>query len=105
MSKITIIEGNSNDKDNVRAIMVKGEKGDMGDLNHNDIIDNLTSTATDKVLSAKQGKILKDLGLTVGSANCEIDLTFKHVRNAGFGKGLISNDEFINQGLRPEIFK
>ena len=28
MSKLTIVEGNSNDKDNVRAIMVKGEKGD-----------------------------------------------------------------------------
>ena len=27
MSKITIIEGNSNDKDNVRAFMVKGERG------------------------------------------------------------------------------
>lgn len=61
MSKITIIEGNSNDKDNVRAYMVKGEKGEQGDLNNGDIIDNLTSSATDKVLSAKQGKILKDL--------------------------------------------
>lgn len=61
MSKITIIEGNSNNKDNVRAIMVKGEKGEQGDLNHNDIIDNLTSTSADKVLSANQGKILKDL--------------------------------------------
>lgn len=61
MSKITIIEGNSNDKDNVRTIMVKGEKGEQGDLNHNDIIDNLTSTASDKVLSANQGKILKNL--------------------------------------------
>ena len=57
------------------------------------------------MIVAPNGKILKDLGLTVGSANCEIDLNFKHVRNAGFGKGLISNDEFINQGLRPEIFK
>lgn len=27
MSKLTIVEGNSNDKDNVRAFMVKGEKG------------------------------------------------------------------------------
>ena len=27
MSKLTIVEGNSNDKDNVRAYMVKGEKG------------------------------------------------------------------------------
>lgn len=26
-TKLTIIEGNSNDKNNVRAIMVKGEKG------------------------------------------------------------------------------
>ena len=61
MSKITIVEGNSNHKDNVRVIMVKGEKGDMGDLNHNDIIDNLNSTATNKVLSANQGNTLKDL--------------------------------------------
>ena len=28
MSKMIIVEGNSNDKDNVRAIMVKGEKGE-----------------------------------------------------------------------------
>lgn len=61
MSKITIIEGNSSDKDNVRVIMVKGEKGEQGDLNHNDIIDNLISTDNTKVLSAKQGKFLKDL--------------------------------------------
>lgn len=60
-AKLTIIEGNSNDKDNVRVIMVKGEKGEQGDLNHNDIIDNLTSNNTNKVLSAKQGKILKGL--------------------------------------------
>lgn len=30
MSKITIIEGNSNDKDQVRNFMVKGERGDDG---------------------------------------------------------------------------
>lgn len=30
MSTITIIQGNSNDKDNTRAYMVKGEKGDTG---------------------------------------------------------------------------
>lgn len=32
MSKITIIEGNSNDKDQIRAFLVKGEKGDKGDV-------------------------------------------------------------------------
>ena len=36
-------------------------RGEQGDLNHNDIIDNLNSTDNTKVLSAKQGKILKDL--------------------------------------------
>lgn len=30
MSKLTIIEGNNNDKDNVRALMVKGEAGNDG---------------------------------------------------------------------------
>jgi len=71
MAKITIIESNSNDKDNVRVIMVKGEKGEQGDLNHNDIVDNLTSTAPDKVLSAKQGKVLKEMIDT--SINTEIN--------------------------------
>lgn len=61
MSKITIVEGNSNDKDQVRAYLVKGEKGDPGDLSGADIVDNLTSTDNTKVLSAKQGKVLKDL--------------------------------------------
>lgn len=97
-SKITIIEGNSNDKDNIRIYMVKGEQGysayDLyvqnggtlteeewldsflnadnfysktetntllgNKVNYTDIIDNLTSSATDKVLSAKQGKVLND---------------------------------------------
>lgn len=59
-TKLTIVEGNSNDKDNVRVIMVKGEKGEKGDLNSNDIIDNLTSTDTDKVLSANQGRVLQN---------------------------------------------
>ena len=57
------------------------------------------------MIVAPNGKILKDLGCEVGSVSCEIDLTFKHVRNAGFSKGLIKNDEFITNGLRPEIFK
>lgn len=43
MSKITIIEGNSNDKDNVRAFIVKGEPGDDG------ISPTATVTKTDGV--------------------------------------------------------
>ena len=33
MSKMIIVEGNSNDKDNTKVFMVKGEKGDPGDVN------------------------------------------------------------------------
>ena len=64
MSRLTIVEGNTNDKDNVRAIMVKGEKGDKGDngeITYSDVVDNLTSTETQKPLSANQGKELKEL--------------------------------------------
>lgn len=90
MSKITIVEGNSNDKNNVRAVMVKGEKGDGatidvsktdgvatvvvednrgqqtfqisdGEMTKDMVVDNLTSTLTDQPLSANQGKQLKTL--------------------------------------------
>lgn len=99
MSKITIIEPNSNDKDQVRNYLVKGEKGYSAyelyvrnggtmteeewldaflsaenyysksetdtllgaKVNTSDIKDNLTSTDTNKPLSAKQGKELKTL--------------------------------------------
>ncbi len=57
------------------------------------------------MIVAPNGKILNDLGKEIGSASAEIDIKFKHVRNAGYGKGLIRNDEFINIGLRPDVFK
>lgn len=56
------------------------------------------------MIVAPNGKILKDLGKEVGSITEKLDLSFKHERPAGFGKGLIRNDEFINIGLRPEVF-
>ena len=51
MSKLTIIEGNSNDKDNVRALMVKGEPGTDGispSANVSKSGDVATITVTDK---------------------------------------------------------
>lgn len=47
MSKITIIEGNSNDKDNVRTYMVKGEPGDSPTANVTKEGDTATITITD----------------------------------------------------------
>lgn len=64
MSRLTIVEGNSNDKNNVRVIMVKGEKGEKGDngeIAYNDVVDDLNSTETQKPLSANQGRILKGI--------------------------------------------
>lgn len=133
MAKMIIIEGNSNDKDNVRAYMVKGEQGKSAydlykenggtlteeqwldefinaenfynktesdtllgaKVNTADIKDNLTSTDTDKPLSANQGKVLKDLvdeintfqkevvTATATRTNCtqELTATFRRVGN------------------------
>lgn len=50
MAKLTIIEGNSNEKDNVRAYMVKGEPGDDGvspTVNVSRAGTTVTITATD----------------------------------------------------------
>lgn len=94
MSKITIVEGNSNDKDNVRVLMVKGERGysaydlyvqNGGTLTEEEwldaflnaenyytkgevkglVINNLDSELTDQPLSAKQGKELNKAKATI----------------------------------------
>lgn len=57
------------------------------------------------MIIAPDGKILKDMGKDVGSVSIEIDPKLKYMRAAGFGGGIIRNDDFINDGLRPDIFK
>lgn len=57
------------------------------------------------MIVAPDGSILTDLGKEVGSISADIDPHFKHMRTAGFGGGMIRNDDFINEGLRPQIFK
>jgi predicted amidohydrolase len=56
------------------------------------------------MIVAPDGKILADLGKEIGSISAEVDPHFKHTRTAGFGGGIIRNDDFINEGLRPHIF-
>lgn len=96
MSKIIIVEPNPNDKDQIKAYLVKGERGysaydlyvqNGGTLTEEEwldaflnadnyyskdevkglVIDNLTSDTTNQPLSAKQGKVLK--GLVDGKAD------------------------------------
>ena len=56
------------------------------------------------MIVAPDGQILKDMGAAVGSISAEVDVAWKYQRSAGFGKGLIRNDDFINNGLCPEAF-
>lgn len=51
------------------------------------------------------GKILQDMGKTIGSISADVDPHKKHMRTAGFGGSMIRNDDFINAGLRPDVFK
>ena len=57
------------------------------------------------MIVAPDGKILVDMGKEIGSISAEINPVYKHMRTAGFGGGMIRNDDFINIGLRPAIFK
>ena len=56
------------------------------------------------MIVAPDGEILNDIGKGVGSISAEVDIAYKHVRTAGFGGGVVRNDDFINYGLCPEIF-
>lgn len=57
------------------------------------------------MIIAPDGKILKDMGKSVGAVSANIEPKEKHMRTAGFGGGMIRNDDFINDGLRPDIFR
>ncbi len=57
------------------------------------------------MIVAPDGLILKDMGKEVGSISEDIDLTWKYMRPAGFGEGLVRNDDFISNGCCPEAFE
>lgn len=57
------------------------------------------------MIVAPDGKALKDMGKSTGAISVDIEPKQKHMRTAGFGGGMILNDDFINEGLRPEVFK
>ena len=57
------------------------------------------------MIVAPDGKILQDMGKSTGAVSINIEPNKKHMRTAGFGGGMIRNDDFINNGLRPNLFK
>ncbi len=56
------------------------------------------------MIVAPDGTILKNLGKEVGSLTSTVDVKEKYMRTAGFGGNMVRNDDFINAGLRPDIF-
>lgn len=56
------------------------------------------------MIVSPDGQILQDLGKAVGAVSAEVDPKEKYLRPAGFGGGTVRNDDFVNMGLRPEIF-
>jgi len=56
------------------------------------------------MLVAPDGQVLADMGKDVGSVCLEIDPKWKYMRTAGFGGGIVRNDDFIAGGLCPEVF-
>lgn len=56
------------------------------------------------MIVAPDGQILADIGKGIGSVSAEVDPKQKYMRSAGFGGGMVRNDDFIEMGLCPEAF-
>lgn len=56
------------------------------------------------MIVAPDGQILKNMGKDVGSISATVDVHEKYMRTAGFGEGLVRNDDFISAGLCPDAF-
>lgn len=57
------------------------------------------------MIVAPNGAILKNMGKEIGAVSADIEPKEKYMRTAGFGGTMIRNDDFINNGLCPELFK
>lgn len=56
------------------------------------------------MIVAPDGKIIENIGSGVGSISADIDPSVKYMRAAGYGQGMVKNNDFISAGLCPEAF-
>lgn len=56
------------------------------------------------MIVSPDGVILEHLGSAVGTVSAQVDVKWKYMRTAGFGGGMVRNDDFISSGLCPEAF-
>lgn len=57
------------------------------------------------MIVAPNGEILGNLGKEVGTLTVKITPEQKYMRAAGFGGTLVRNDDFISDGLCPQVFE
>ena len=65
---------------------------------------NDTERGGNSMIVAPDGQIMKNLGKEVGSISVSVDPKEKYMRTAGFGGGVVRNDDFINNGMYPDAF-
>lgn len=63
-----------------------------------------TEKGGNTMIVSPEGQILENLGEAVGSATAEVDPKWKFMRPAGFGGNMVRNDDFINAGLRTDLY-
>jgi len=56
------------------------------------------------MIVAPDGQILVDMGKDIGTVCADVDPKEKYMRTAGFGGGVVRNDDFISDGLCPDAF-
>lgn len=65
---------------------------------------NDTEHGGNSMIVSPDGQILENLGKGIGHISAAVDPKQKYMRTAGFGGGVVRNDEFINMGLYPQAF-
>ncbi|MBR2296311.1 MAG: carbon-nitrogen hydrolase family protein [Clostridia bacterium] len=63
-----------------------------------------TERGGNTMIVSPDGQILKNLRADIGQISADIDASWKYMRPAGFGQGLVRNDEFISSGIRKDIY-
>ena len=57
------------------------------------------------MIASPDGRIVATLKARVGSISADIDPKWKYMRPAGYGQGLVRNDDFISNGICADLFK
>ncbi len=57
------------------------------------------------MIVSPDGQIIVNIKAEIGSVSADIDPKWKYMRPAGYGQGLVRNDDFISNGICAEAFE